>query len=124
MKINYFVLAMFLLATEVYIALCVRDGFIRPVFGDFLAVLFLYYLLKAISNKSIWVLSVSSLLVAFTLETLQYFEFLQVMGLTKYRYLKLLIGSAFDWGDVVAYTLGFVFILIIEFVVSPLTKPT
>jgi Protein of unknown function (DUF2809) len=118
-KLNYFVLAMALLATEVYIALYVRDTFIRPIFGDFLAVVFLYCLLKSVSNKSVLFLSFCSLLVAYLLETLQYFQFLQVTGLNKYHFLKLLIGSAFAWSDMVAYTLGFTFVLIIEKITKP-----
>ena len=113
-KLNYFLLAMALLAIEVYIALFVRDTFIRPIFGDFLAVIFVYCLFRSIFNKSVLFLSISSLLVAYLLELLQYFSFLQTTGLDQYRFLKILLGSSFAWGDVVAYTLGFGFILIAE----------
>lgn len=118
-KFHYFVLAMALFAIEVYIALYVRDAFVRPIFGDFLAVLFLYCLLKSVFSKPVLVLAASSLFVAYFLEMLQYFHFLKVTGLGKYHFLTLLIGSAFAWGDIVAYTLGFVFVLIVEKILAP-----
>ncbi len=110
---------MALFAIEVYIALYVRDAFVRPIFGDFLAVVFLYCLLKSVFSKPVLVLAASSLFVAYFLEMLQYFHFLKVTGLGKYHFLKLLIGSAFAWGDIVAYTLGFVFVLIVEKILAP-----
>jgi hypothetical protein len=33
--------------------------------------------------------------------------------------LKILIGSSFSWGDLLAYTLGFIFILVIEKMFNP-----
>jgi Protein of unknown function (DUF2809) len=121
MKINryYLTIGVLLFCIEVFIALFVRDAFIRPIFGDFLAVIFLYSLLKSVFNQSVFALAFASLLVAYFLEILQFFQFLKITNLEQYHLLKILIGSSFSWGDLLAYTLGFIFILVIEKMFNP-----
>jgi Protein of unknown function (DUF2809) len=116
MKINktYLLLTISLFCIETYIAIFVKDAFVRPVLGDFLSVILLYCLFKTVSNKSVHILSINSLFIAYFLEALQYFKFLKFSGLEKFKLLKILMGNSFSWGDIVAYTLGFVFILIVE----------
>jgi ABC-type Fe3+-siderophore transport system permease subunit len=111
---TYLLLTALLLTIEIYIAVYVRDEFIRPIFGDFLSVILLYCFFKTIFDKSVFRLALVSLLIAYFLEILQFLQFLKTTGLGQYRILKILIGSSFSWGDILAYTLGFVFILIVE----------
>ena len=105
-------IALFL--TEVMIAVYVHDAIIRPFFGDFLAVIALFFLLKSFLKFSDFTLAVSSLLFAYFLEILQYFDFLTYSGLKNYRIVAIVLGSSFDWGDILAYTLGVLFVMLLE----------
>ncbi len=91
---------------ESLIAIFVHDTIIRPFFGDFLAVIGLFFLLKSFLNLSDKVLILASLGFAYFLELLQYLDFLAWSGLKNYRLLAIIIGSSFDWGDILAYTFG------------------
>ncbi|HLO44458.1 MAG TPA: DUF2809 domain-containing protein [Leadbetterella sp.] len=110
---KYPIASVVLLAVEIFIAVFIHDQFIRPFFGDFLAVVFVYCGLR-IFNQNILKTALLSLLIAYFIEILQYFKFIEITGLIKYKMLAILIGNSFSWLDILAYTLGFVFILLIE----------
>jgi hypothetical protein len=97
---------MLLFFVEVSIALWVDDAIIRPFFGDFLAVIALFFLLKSFLNCSDLKLAFASLGFAYFLEFLQYCNFLALTGLKKYKIIAIVLGSSFDWRDILAYTLG------------------
>jgi len=107
---NAFTIFTALFLTEVMIAMYVHDAIIRPFFGDFLAVIALYYLLKSFLKFSNLTLVLSSLLFAYFLEILQYFNFLAYSGLKNYKIIAIVLGTSFAWGDIVAYTLGALFV--------------
>lgn len=113
MNTRYILFTLLLLAVEIFIAIFVHDQFIRPFFGDFLAVIFVYCGLR-IFNHNILKTALISLLIAFFIEILQYFKFIEITGLIKYKVLAILIGNSFSWLDILAYTFGFVFTLLIE----------
>ncbi len=105
-------IALFL--TEVMIAMYVHDAIIRPFFGDFLAVIALYFLLKSFLKFSNLTLVLNSLLFAYFLEILQYFDFLTYSGLKNHKIIAIMLGTSFAWGDIVAYTLGALFVMFSE----------
>jgi hypothetical protein len=113
MNSKYILLTLLLLIIEITIAVFVRDQFIRPFFGDFLAVILVYCGLR-IFKQNILKTALISLLIAYFIEILQYFKFIEITGLIKYKVLAILIGNSFSWLDILAYSLGFVFILLIE----------
>ncbi len=113
MNSRYILLTLLLLAIEIAIAIFVHDQFIRPFFGDFLAVIFVYCGLR-IFRQNILKTALISLSIAFFIEILQYFKFIEITGLIEYKVLAILIGNSFSWLDILAYSLGFVFILLIE----------
>jgi Protein of unknown function (DUF2809) len=117
-NLKSFIIFVALFLIEVSIALFLHDAFIRPFFGDFLAVIGLYFLLKTFIKRSNFALATFSLLFAYLLEALQYVDFLSWAGLKHHKILAIVIGSSFDWGDIWAYTLGFVFILFFENILS------
>jgi hypothetical protein len=110
---KYLVLTLALLVIEIFIAVFVRDKFVRPFFGDFLAVTFVYSGLRIVFDKTFKIATIS-LFIAYFIETLQYFKFLEITGWVKYKVLAVVLGSSFSWLDILAYTLGFVFILLVE----------
>lgn len=105
-RLKPFIAFLLLFLVEVGIALWVDDAIIRPFFGDFLAVIALFFLLKTFLNLSDLNLAFTAVGVAYFLEFLQYCNFLKAVGLEKYKIIVIVLGSSFDWRDVFAYTLG------------------
>jgi hypothetical protein len=122
MKYLFITIVIFLI--EVFIALFVKDSFIRPFFGDFLATILVYTgLMIFFSKRHYFNIAVISLLFSYFIEILQYFRFVHVTGLSKYKVLSLLLGTSFSWWDMLAYTAGFIFILICESYTQKILKP-
>lgn len=111
---RYFLHACLLLVILVLIALFVHDAFIRPFVGDILVVLWMYLVLRAILNWQIKTVAICVLIFAYSVEIGQYFNLVDLLGLQQYRAARIIIGSTFDWLDLLAYSLGFGSIFIYE----------
>ncbi|MEL7005259.1 MAG: DUF2809 domain-containing protein [Bacteroidota bacterium] len=111
---TYFLLAVLLFITEVLIALYVKDAIIRPYVGDFLVVMLVYCFLRAFLNISLWPMAIFTLLFAYAVEFAQYLNMLKWLGLENNRFARIVLGSSFEWIDMLAYTLGVVFIILVE----------
>ena len=112
---TYTTLALLLLTIEVLIAIYLKTGFIRHTFGDYLAVILIYTGIKSIIDIHPFKLAVGVLLLAFLIEFLQLFKILKFFNLQNNQVLKLILGSTFHFSDLVAYTLGILTIIIIEY---------
>lgn len=110
----YFTLTILILAIEIWIALFVHDNFVRPYLGDFLVVILIYCAIKSFFNISVRITAILVLCFAYCIELLQYFKIVTVLGLEKFKIARILIGTSFSWEDLVAYTLGIGFILLLE----------
>jgi len=111
---RYFVFAILLFGIEVLIALFIHDGVIRPYVGDFLVVILIYCFVRSFFTVSVFKTALSVLLFAYLLEFLQYLNLIGRLGLQNSRIANLLLGNLFQWGDLVAYTLGIVVVLVLE----------
>ncbi len=109
-----FLIAAVIFIIEVLIALYITDNFVRPYVGDVLVVILIYYFLKAFINIPVWPLAIGTLLFAYLIETLQYFEFVKLMGLGDNRLANIVLGNYFAWEDIIAYTVGIAIVLMIE----------
>ncbi len=110
----HFLRTIILLIVLVLIALFVRDRFIRPVFGDFLVVIFMYYAVASFINMSkIW-LALGVLFFAYAVEIGQYYNLVYHLGLKGNRLAEVVIGMGFTWTDMLAYTLGALFVYLLE----------
>jgi Protein of unknown function (DUF2809) len=110
----YAISAFLLFITEVLIALFVHDQFIRPYIGDFLVVILIYCFVKSFLNTPVVPTAIGVLLFAYTVELLQYFRIVEVLGLQHSRAARIIIGSAFEWQDMLAYTLGILMVVLVE----------
>ncbi|RAJ10704.1 uncharacterized protein DUF2809 [Chitinophaga skermanii] len=110
---KYCIAAIIIFLVEVLIALYVKDEIIRPYGGDFLVVMLVYCALKSIVNLPVKTAAIAVLLFAYCIEFLQYVRIVDVLGI-KNRALRIIIGTSFEWGDIVAYTLGVITIVLIE----------
>lgn len=113
-RINYFILSLLLFTIEILIAVYLRHGFIRLYAGDFLVVILIYCFLRSFWKKSITTTAVCVLIFAYAVEILQYFKFVQRLGLQKSAIAKVVLGSSFSWLDMLAYTFGILLVLLIE----------
>jgi len=111
---TYLLLAILLFISEVLIALYVRDKIIRPYVGDFLVVMLVYCFVKSFLNISVMKAAIFTLLFAYLVEWAQHLQVLHMLGLQDNRLARIVLGSAFEWIDMLAYTLGVIFILLIE----------
>ena len=111
---RYFLLAIFLFLIEVLIALYLHDPLIRPYGGDFLVVILLYCALRSVVHITPVKAAVAVLLFAYVVETLQYFEIVHRLGLSHSRLARVVIGTGFEWKDLLAYTLGAATVLLVE----------
>ena len=115
MKIHlkYFITFILLLIIEILIARY-ATGFLRHTIGDYLAVMFVYTFIKSIFKISIE----KAVLITFSISFI--IEFLQLSDLQNHfpkeysQIFKLVLGTSFSIGDLVAYTLGIISIYLIE----------
>ena len=111
---KYFLLTIIIFATEVFIALFVDDKLIRPFVGDLLVVVLIYCFLRIFLNVNYLKTAAVVLLFAFVIETLQYFDYVKLLGLENNRILSVAMGRTFEWLDFAAYFAGFLLIIFIE----------
>ena len=102
----YLLLFFILLLTEIFIALFVHDKIIRPYIGDVLVVIVIYCLLKAVKPDFGRLLPLGIFVFAVGVEVLQYFRIVEILGLSDIAFFRTLIGSVFDFGDIVCYAVG------------------
>lgn len=113
-RLPYFLIAILLLGTEVLIAMYFKDGFIRPILGDFLVVILIYTFLMAFLKTSWRRLAIAVLLLAYTIEILQYINIMALLGLSHNTVTRMVLGTTFTWEDMIAYTLGIALVWWIE----------
>jgi hypothetical protein len=110
----YFILTILLFATEVLIAIYLHDGFIRPYVGDFLVVILLYCFVRSFLQAPVIPVALGVLAFSYLVETLQYFNVVELLGLGHSRIANIVIGNYFTWTDIVCYTLGIGFTVLLE----------
>ena len=94
-----------ILAIEIYIAICVKGGFVRHYVGDVLAVILLYTLARAAFSAPPLNLPLKIFAFAAALELAQYLGAVQILGIEN-KILKIMIGGTFDFVDLLCYAAG------------------
>ena len=113
-KYKYFIYALLIFFLEVFIALYVRDQIIRPHIGDLLVVILIYCFIRAFLTWSVYTAAVVTLLFSYTVEALQYFRIVELLGLQQSPIARVVIGTYFSWIDIICYTAGVVIVLLLE----------
>ncbi len=111
---KYLVASIILFLVEVFIGIYVHDTIVRPYIGDLLFVVLLYCMLKAVCNMAVMKAGIVVLLFAYLVETLQYFNIANVLGLGNYKFARILIGNSFSRADMACYTIGIAIVLLVE----------
>lgn len=105
-RFYYFLAFILILAVEILIALFVHDRFVRPYIGDVLVVIVLYFLVRIFMPEGCRWLPALIFLFATGVEFLQYFRLVERLGLSDNRLLRTLLGSVFDFKDILCYGVG------------------
>ena len=104
-RLAFLAVAGVILVAEIYIAVCVKGGFVRHYAGDVLAVILLYALARAIFSVTPSNLPLKIFAFAAALEIAQYFGVVQILGIEN-KILKIMIGGTFDLTDLLCYAAG------------------
>lgn len=102
----WFLFALGILGTEVFIALRVHDRFIRPHFGDVLVVVLIHALVRSFLDVSWRRIAVGVFLFACFVEAMQGIHLVDLLGLSGSRFWSTVIGTQGDFHDVAAYAGG------------------
>ena len=104
-RLAFLTAAVPILTAEIYIAICVKGGFVRHYAGDVLAVILLYALARAIFSVPPLNLPLKIFVFAAALELAQYLGAVQILGVEN-KILKVMIGGTFDLTDLLCYAVG------------------
>lgn len=103
---KYLLIGIILFLVEVLIAVFVKDRIIRPYGGDVLAVVMLYAFFRAFVSWKPVIVAIVVLGIALAIELAQLADLLGILGLKDVTILRIVLGSQFEWLDLVAYALG------------------
>lgn len=112
-RIVYIISFIVIFCIEVLIALYVRDSFVRPYLGDVLVVVLVYCFVRIFLPTGISKMPFYVFLFACFVEVMQYFQLVEMLGITN-RAARIILGSTFDWKDIVSYAVGCVLIILFE----------
>ena len=113
-KLKYFLISLSIFIIEFLIARFINGGFIRNVLGDYLVVFLIYYFLLTFFKWQQFKVAIFVLLLAYFIEFLQYLKILKILGIPRSTFTTMVLGSSFDWCDILAYTLAFLSIIFIQ----------
>lgn len=112
-RVFYLISFFVILCIEVFIALYVRDSFVRPYMGDALVVMLVYSFVRIFIPTGVRQLPFYVFLFACFVEVMQYFQLVETLGVTNHA-LRIILGSTFDWKDIASYGAGCIFIILLE----------
>lgn len=104
--------ALAVLCVEALIALFVHDSFIRPYFGDVLAVIFVYLAARIALPEKPRFLSVFAFAVAVAVELVQLTDLSGIFG--EGSVFSVIVGGTFDFADLACYFVGAALCFIFE----------
>ena len=113
-RIRYVMAFIMLLLIEVMIALFMHDRFIRPYIGDVLVVIVLYCFVRIFVQKRMRLLSMYIFVFAVIVELLQFLNIVGLLGLSGNTFANTVVGTSFDWKDIICYAVGSIIIEIVE----------
>ncbi len=110
---NYFLVTLIIFFIEILIAYFHFNNFIRGFVGDVLVILLLYSFLKIFIKKGVLKTALLVLCFACSVEMLQYSKVTEKLNISS-EIILAIVGSVFDYYDLMAYGIGFLLILVFE----------
>ena len=110
----YFALTVVIFGIEVLIAKFAHDQIIRPYIGDLLVVMLIYCFIKSFIDTPVFKTAISVLIFSYLIEFLQYCNIISRIGLQDSKIARTIMGTSFEWIDMIAYTCGIILVLYFE----------
>ena len=105
-RMKYLIAFAIVLLIEIVIALFVNDSFVRPYIGDVLVIVLMYFGVRIfIPQKCKWLPGFLFVFAA-GIEILQYLSIVEWLGLSQSRLARVIIGTTFDYKDILCYGVG------------------
>lgn len=114
----YGIIFLLLFAIEICIAIYFHDDFIRPYVGDIIVTILVYYFIRIFIPEGVKHMILYVFIFAVGVEVLQYFKIVNILGLEHNTLAKVIIGSSFDWRDIMCYGIGCLVVWVINNVIS------
>ena len=111
-NLKAFLIFFIFLLVEITIAIFFKEGFIRHIFGDYLIVFLLYFFFKSFIHIPNHKLAFIVLIISYFIEFIQLTSLLEILHLENNRLAILIMGNTFSISDLLAYTLGYLTLLI------------
>ncbi len=122
-RILYGLIFFALLLTEVYIALYVKNHFIRAYFGDVLVTILLCSFCRFfIPKKGLISLPIFIFLFSVAVEISQYLDLVEFLGFENNVFLCTLMGQSFSYIDIICYAAGCVVFFLFDMLIAVLAK--
>lgn len=102
----YLIAAAVLLVGLVLIARYVSGPVIRPFGGDVLVIVFFSCLMCGVTRASMGRCAATAFVTGVIVEVAQALDLIEILGLQDNDVAKTVIGTTFDWRDLVAYVIG------------------
>jgi Protein of unknown function (DUF2809) len=112
---KYAILSIGLFVVEIFIAFFIHDRLIRPFVGDMLVVILIFTICRSVIKANHLWLALSVLIFSFAVEIGQYFNLISILGLQEIALARIIIGTTFDFHDLLAYSAGILLIFISGF---------
>ena len=108
-RIGYAIATVILLLIEALIAI-----YVRPYIGDVLVVVVLYTFIRIFVPERCKLLPLYIFMFAALVEGMQMFHVVEALGWQDNRFLSILVGSVFDWKDILCYAVGCILLGVYE----------
>lgn len=122
MRIFYALASLIIFGIEILIALYVDDKFIRPFGGDILVVILIACIVRIIKPVGIPLLSLWVFIFSVAVETAQYFDVVNLLGLGHIPFFVVIIGTSFSFIDILCYAAGCAIFFISDILVTKTFK--
>lgn len=119
-RISYFLAFLF----TIFLGILSRKiSFIPLWIGDFLYAVMIYFLIRIfLFNKKASIVLLFSLVSCYAIELLQLYQAEWIIDLRKTLFGKYVLGQGFLWSDLLAYTIGIIFIYLLEKIILKYTS--
>lgn len=118
LRIIYGVSFLLIFVTEVFIALYVRDDFIRPYVGDMLVTVLICCFARFFIPEKFGMLPLFMFIFSSLVEIGQYFDFVKLLGLDNNLFISTLLGRTFSVADIICYGIGCAVFAVFDYIIK------
>ena len=87
---------------------------IRGFIGDIIVTILIYCFIKMFVDLKPLKLSIFVLMFSYIVELMQYYKVIEIIGLGNNEIAQIIIGTTFDFRDLLAYTIGVIIVYLLD----------